>query len=273
VTTTPLFGVAEPTPQPVGYGLYSAATVLDPADPKAQNGVQWEPSTCGVASPFKVRCPTPDPLPAPNGWPVVQAYPFGVGAGVACKTVGISTADLRDRARNLLRLTEEHAVEFGYWTGQFYDPSVPGMYLAHTDATVLSVTPVAPKAALGMLEDAIGDMTGAVGVIHAARHAVGVLASDMGLRQQGGRLLTILDTPVAAGAGYPGTGPDGTRPAGTSWLYATGAVQVVRGPVQDLAPNPRDSLDRSTNDARVHAVRLVSPGHNCGVVAVPINLA
>ena len=37
---------------------------------------------------------------------------------------------------------------------------------------------------------------------------------------------------VAAGAGYPGTAPDGSDPAaGTSWIYGTGPVFIYRSDV------------------------------------------
>jgi hypothetical protein len=86
------------------------------------------------------------------------------------------------------------------------------------DPTILSATPVSPKAAVGLLEDGLVQLSGGVGVIHAPRLALGVIASDWPLRQSGGRLLTLLDTPVALGGGYDGAGADHPRPRAGSPL-------------------------------------------------------
>jgi hypothetical protein len=147
-----------------------------------------------------------------------------VVAGVRCKPVGASVDELRDAARAILRLSEQYAVERAFWRGGVWPASVTaGAVFLAQNPTILSATPVSPKAAVGMLEDALVGMSGGVGVIHAPRLALGVLGADGTLRQSGGRLLTLVDTPVALGGGYDGTGPGGTRAAGQAWLYAHGA--------------------------------------------------
>jgi hypothetical protein len=281
---TPPVLVNEPTPEAAGFGLYSAAAVLDPDDAHVQSGVMWEPSVCGLAGAFPVNCPTPAgsfPRPTVDGIPVLEAAPFGVSSGQECKLVGTSPDRLRDLARARLRYTEQTAVERAYWTGDvFAAAGVTSPHLAAGDAaaggavTVLSGTAAAPVAvkaarAVGLIEEALGGITGAVGVIHAPR----VLSEMLPSTEKGGVLRTKLGTRYAFGAGYPGTGPDGAaRPAGLAWIYGTGPVQVVRSPILDLPGDPRDALDRSTNVARIQAVRIVSLGHSCGLVAVPVDL-
>jgi hypothetical protein len=276
---TPPVLVNEPTPEATGFGLYSAASVLDPDDAHVQSGVMWEPSVCGVAGAFPVNCPTPAgsfPRPTVDGIPVLEAAPFGVSSGQECKIVGTPLDRLRDLARARLRFTEQTAVERAYWTGeQFAAAGVTSPHLAAGAAvTVLSGTAAAPVAvkpalAVGMIEEALGGLTGVVGVIHAPR----VLSELLPSAEKGGVLRTKLGTRYAFGAGYPGTGPDGAaRPDGVAWIYGTGPVQVVRSPILDLPNDPRDALDRSTNVARIQAVRVVSLGHSCGLVAVPVNL-
>jgi hypothetical protein len=275
--TTPLATLTGPTPTAYGYGLYSVASPTDSADPRAGNGAQWPMAGCGVAQAFAVDCPpadSPAALVGDDGLPWVQQFPFGVVAGVRCKPVGSTTDEMRDAARAIMRLSEQYAVERAFARGGVWPATVSADagYLAQ-DPTILSAAAVSPKAAIGMLEAAIVDMTGGVGVIHAPRIALGVLGADMTLRQQGGRLLTLVDTPVAMGGGYDGSGPDGTRPAGEAWVYATGPVQVTRGPVMDLPGDSRLAVDRTTNDTLVMALRIVSVGYACGVVGVPITLA
>lgn len=274
--TTPLAFVAEPTPEAAGYGLYSVASVLDPDDSHVQSGVMWEPSVCGIAGAFPVNCPQTAgfPLPVTDGIPLVQAFPFGVSAGQSCKLVGVPVERLQALARARLRFTEQRAVESGYATGSVFTGGVVSPHLQDAaNATILAAAPVKPAIALGLLEEALGDMTGAVGVIHAPRVAFNTL--KFSVADERGTMRTELGTKVAFGTGYRGAGPDGTgRAADLSkvWLYATGPVQVVRGPVLDLPGDPRDALDRSTNVAKVQAVRIVSVGHSCGLVAVPMTL-
>jgi hypothetical protein len=274
--TTALFTAPTPALTATGYGLLSVATVTDSTDRHAQGGSQWQTTGCGVATPFAIDCAPSESLPSltgTGGLPWVTGYPFGVVAGVSCKPVGMDVADLADEARTILRLSEQHAIERAFWKGGVWPAGVASPHLASPAAQVLTTGPVSPKAALGMLEQAIGDMTGGIGVIHAPRLAVGQLGGDMGLRQQGGRLLTLLDTPVAMGIGYDGTGPDGTRTAGQAWVYATGPVQVVRGQAFDLPADPRYAVNRETNETTVQAARIVSVAHACGIVAAQVNLA
>jgi hypothetical protein len=274
---SPLANLTGPTPTGYGYGLYSVAAPTDTADPRSGNGGQWPAVGCGVAQAFPIDCPptvAPASLVSEDGLPWVSQFPFGVVAGVRCKPVGTTVAEMQTAARAILRLSEQHAVEKALWRGGVWPDAVTAEagFLAQ-DPTILSATPVSPKAAVGLLEDGLVQLSGGVGVIHAPRLALGVIASDWPLRQSGGRLLTLLDTPVALGGGYDGSGPDGTRVAGQAWLYATGPVQITRGPVQDLPSDARLAVDRSTNDALIMATRTVSAGYACGVLGVPVTLA
>jgi hypothetical protein len=272
--TAPLATLTGPAPTGYGYGLYSVAAPADSTDPRAVNGGQWPALGCGVAKPFAIDCPpasAPASLITGSGLPWVSQFPFGVVAGVRCKPVGASVDELRDAARAILRLSEQYAVERALWRGGVWPAGTVGEFLAR-NPTILSATPVSVKAAIGMLEDALVGMSGGVGVIHAPRLALGALTADWPVRQSGGRILTMVDTPVVFGGGYDGSAPGGGRPAGTAWVYATGPVQVTRGPVQDLPSDPRLAVDRATNDALVMAVRVVSVGYACGVVGVPVTL-
>jgi hypothetical protein len=183
-----------------------------------------------------------------------------VVAGVRCKPVGASTDELRDAARAILRLSEQYAVERALWRGGVWPAGDGGAVFLAQNPTILSATPVSPKAAIGMLEDALVGLSGGVGVIHAPRLALGVLGADGTLRQSGGRMLTLVDTPVALGGGYDGSGPGGGRPAGTGVGVRDGAGAGDPGAGDDLPSDPRLAVNRATNDALVMAVRVVSVG-------------
>jgi len=270
----PLHDVEEPTPETAGYGLYSVAVPVDDPDPHAANGVQWEPTICGLATTFPVGCAVESPFPGdvPEGTDLVQAPPIGVHAGIQCKPVGTTLEHLRDVARARMRLTEQTAVERAYWTGEGWAPDVEPVHLADAVAAeILSGTALKPALAFGRLEEAIGLMTGAVGVIHAPRVAFQALKGMVS--ESRGVMRTELGTKVVFGTGYPGSGPAGqARTDEATWLYATGPVKVVRRPVIDLPENLPEALDRETNVATVQTARIVSVGHSCGLFAVPTNL-
>jgi hypothetical protein len=269
--TTPVVEVPEPTPVPAGFGLYSVAQLADPTDKHTQAGVTWRPTICGVATPFPINCPEDYTLGFVEGVPFAETRPFGIAVGLRCKLVGITIPEMREVVREQLRLTESRGVEVGYLRGEVLPDGSPSPHLHDVPAeNVLGGGPVSAAMGIGLLEEAIGNMTGAQGVIHAPRLSIGTLGGQVAA--DGGKLRTKLGTPVAFGTGYDGSGPDGTVPAGSRWLYATGPVQVTRGPVVDIPSEDREVLNRETNDATVWAARIVSVGHSCGIYAVQITL-
>jgi hypothetical protein len=270
--TTPVAEVGEPTPVPAGFGLYSVAQLADPTDRHTQAGVSWEPTICGVATPFPINCPEDYTLPFRDGMDYVETRPFGIAAGIRCKLVGTTIGDMRDAAREQLRLTESRAVEVGYLHGEVLPEDSPSPYLRNVpeDNILGGGAAVSAATGLGLLEEALGNMTGALGIIHAPRRSIGTLGAQV--VADGGRMATKLGTLVAFGSGYNGAAPGGDVPVAAAWLYATGPVQVTRGPVIDIPAEDREVLNRENNEATVWAARIVSVGHSCGTYAVQITL-
>lgn len=265
----PLGEVTGPAGQPAGFGLYSVAP---PIDATLRYGVRFLDEVASTASSFPIDCPPTWELATdgPPSW--VEAPVFGVSAGLGVDHIlGLGVDELRKLARTRLALQESAAVESVYWTGKTAGGDDAGVPSLAGTAETLSASAVSLAVGLGLLEEWIGAHTGALGVIHAARHTVGTLLAA-GVHRDGARLRTLVDTPVAVGTGYPGTGPAGTRTAGTSWLYATGPVQVMRDGVLDLPTDPRVAVDRAVGAVAIHAVRYVSVAHTVGAAAVPITL-
>lgn len=131
-------------------------------------------------------------------------------------------------------------------------------------ATDLNPAGALPEAeALAVLEGWMGRVYGSLGVIHGSRWAASLWSKR--LHSSGSKLLTRLDTPVSAGAGYPGTGPTGTAPgAGEEWVFASPALFGYRGSVfTSSAP------DLTRNDYYALAERNYVIGFDpCGVGAV-----
>lgn len=155
---------------------------------------------------------------------------FAVTNGIQCLKVGL--VDGRTRAAKRLAMSEQQRVEYEVMTGRA--GNYP--YLAGPQTTIVDGGTSTPDlvTGLGFLEQALGDVLGAQGLIHAPRYMAPVFA-DHWLTEMspGGRSRTTTSgTPVVFGAGYPPIGPDGVRPAaGDSWLYASGPVVIRRAPV------------------------------------------
>lgn len=88
-------------------------------------------------------------------------------------------------------------------------------------------------------------------------------------------LLTFTDTgAVAPGAAPPTEDTSGTAPAGEGWVYVTGSIKVIRGPVF-FTPARGDgagAVDRQINDVTVFAERTYAIQQDCIVGAVRVLL-
>lgn len=261
---------------PLPYGLFSAIT-LRPSGDRWENGVQWEGGQCLPAG----GLPAPDceapivPLDVdlgddPSVPAVSTASAFTVYGYFRGNPVGFSPEAAQVRATDHLLAREEARAEQAFWTGDLgNEPTLRGAEeLATGTAQDLEV-------GLGLLEQAVVDNYGSLGVIHMTRPA-----ALMGLRKQviesrNGRLFTALGTPVVAGAGYDGSSPDGDdAAAGQAWSYVTPAVFGYRSEVFAATSVPGDLLDRSTNTLYAVAERSYLLGYdNCGVSAALLKVA
>jgi hypothetical protein len=257
----------EPQPTPARFGLLDAARVVDSTDPHEGGGVAFEVDPLVEARTYLWTCPPPaDPSKAvETGSGLAGADPVTVYAGWGCSPAGYTMEEIERRARVALVNGEGRAIEATFWTGEADDgdPSVVWPHLAAEDADadaastadgavtflgadVLNGGVALPLGlALAALEGALGDCYPGRPTIHMTR----VAASALGARllPEGGNLVTRLGSIVAAGAGYPGSAPDGTpAAAGETWLYGTGQVTVRRSAPQ-LLGDFSSSFDRAAN--------------------------
>ena len=226
------------TPSRPSRGLLSVASVVEYDLPiRWGAGAVVDPFPCGTAEVWTPDCDDlgadnpkpPDEMgPADGG---VEFDPFHVIFLDACSTLGRApTADQDAAARASFDAAEDQAIEAEFWTGTIASGN-PALAAAET---VEAGDPAGIVDALGQLEEAIAG-TARTGVIHVTPTAAVWLARYHLITLAGARMVTPLGTPVAIGTGYPGTGPGGTpAPAGSSWMYATGAVRIHRAPVQVL---------------------------------------
>src|SRR5574339_60047 len=138
-------------------------------------------------------------------------------------------------------------------------------------ATTLTATPVDVVEAFARLESALASCYDGVGVIHIPVAVLEIAAAHMLIERSGPQLRTPGGLLVAAGAGYPGTAPDGSTPtAGVVWLYATGAVFGYRSEI--FTHDPVQALDRTDDTVKMIAERTYLLGWDCCHYAIPVSL-
>lgn len=234
-----------------------------------ESGVQFETLPCDpVGGIGAIECePGEDNLSTAIGLPKVldeagipvgTATEFTVYGHFNCSLPSVPVEVGADRAVAHLNAGEISRVEQALWTGDL--GNVPA--LASSDTEVLPGG--SPAEGIGALEQFLALNYGSLGVIHVSRALATVLLAEEVLSVQGSRLTTKLGTPVVAGAGYPGTGPDGT---GQGWAYATPALFGYRSEV--FQPDATPAV--GTNDLTAVAERTYLLGFDpCGVAAVQI---
>jgi hypothetical protein len=200
----------------------------------------------------------------------VGVGPFGVVAAEDCHPIGRDANDARAQLRARLLAGEQAAVERAIWTGEVGN----GPALALAAETLVGGEPRELLDAIGLLEKWIAETTGQVGVLHAPRWLAPRLAIANQANTSGARATTPLGTVWSLGAGYPGTGPDGTPVDDDAlWLYATGPVTVRRSPVIEPADWSSGAFNTRTNKPFLLAERIYLVDWPCPPAAVRTTLS
>lgn len=281
--------VDAPAFTPLPYGLWDA--VQKPTPPSHwQQGVTWI-EHCPTADTTYDECISvtgtgEPPAPAAKTDNVDQTFrgatPFTVYARFDCSPVGVAGAETV--ARDALARVEQQQVEAAFWTGTAGAQPVVFPHLA-ADAEVLDTQGIVLQTAasqcitgadvvhaLGELEQCLADCYAGQGVIHIPRSALPTFAAWNLVREVDGQLLTPAGNVVVVGGGYTGSSPAGAAPAaGTTWIYATGAVFGYRSD-EVFFTNVRDSLDRAENTIAMIAERTYVIAFECCLLAALINL-
>lgn len=210
----------------------------------------------------------------PNTGEVGHSSPFTVYGHFRCSPTGYSGSAAQDKATAHLLAREEARAEGALWTGDLGNvPNLAGTNGYPEPTTLAGGTAVGIGPALALLEDFLAGSYGSEGVIHMTRGAATQAAAERLVLAVGGRLTTVLGTAVAAGAGYPGSGPTGQTAAGTSWIYASPAVFGYRSEPFTSSNSPGDLFDRGHNVLTAIAERTYLLGFDpCGVAAVQVQL-
>lgn len=236
----------------------------DEGEPRWMNGVNvigypdgvpetWEPCTTGT---MRVKEDGGDQ-------PQARFDPVAIYFPLTCSTLGMGDPDrFAMRAEAVLNAVLATGLESALVKGV---PFSTNPFVADSNMTALTGnTAVSPRIGLSYLEEAIAQLTGRQGIIHATPGTVAAWGFGdalnpsnadvdetppaIGLRSPNG-------TPVIAGAGYVDADPTSqTGPTATqSWAFATGPVEVRigDGPTMDIT----EVMDRQINLVTYRAER------------------
>lgn len=261
-----------PTPGPLRYGLFSAATVTDDLGARGiATGFQVPAEGCGVIRPYDANCDTHPEKTFDEGLGYMAAEPYWVYATRQCGSVGQTAAEITASVRTKLTSLEQHQVEEQLWGGGALasDPSL---------TAALGVTTVVPGvlgagAAIAALEDAFYATYGYVGTIHLAMSGYAAVKYAGLVERQGGQLVTPIGSVWSFGSGYGITGPLDVAPAaGSAYAFMTPPVLVRRSEV--IVPDVTATMDRSLNQYMALAERVYAHTWVCdSVFAVQVPLA
>lgn len=209
VMFAPKAAVQPPVRQPLPYGLFSVFQPQSSADRWLAGGINWEALSCegAVGLPVGTTEQSGEGIfDTSIGREILgEAQPFTILGHFEDTLATANEADARAKAEEQLLLHEQRRVEQALWNGDLKNyPNLsgandPGQYPAPSDLGLFE-----PLDALAELEDYLAFQLGYLGVIHMPRHLASRFASLGMIVAKGGRMVTMLDTPVVVGAGYTG---------------------------------------------------------------------
>lgn len=264
---TPVY-IEAPAVATAAGGLYAVANVME-GDPKiGASGFHYITENCGVASSLDDPTCLTAAQRAEKTFDetdiVASTDPFAVYKGVQCVDM---TEDDSGWAQRGLELTEGIAVE---------QQVMAELLAGATDVTPTPGTAVSVRHGIALLEGVAAANYGGVPVLHMARSTATIGLAEEALHfTLDHTILTKQGALVANGGGYEGNlSPAGVAaPAGEAWIYITGAVTVVRGPVITNRVIPGTGEDGGhLNLQMALAERLVAVSAECIKYAVLVEL-
>lgn len=260
----------------VGAGVTLLDNGTDPLDPgsrwRASQGFSLEDMSCSWPDWRDDIClpTTVDPTTFPPLYDYEPGFPFVLGAGVRCSTVG--SPDLPAfyaAADRQLQLTQWNQIAYELMTGtQSTAAGRPGRSLATATALPAAANPIV---AIATLEGTFAkNYIAGPHLIHAPPQAVAYLKAENLITGQGGRWYTALGSLVVTDDAYA---IPFTAQAATVTLWGTGPI-TVRLDRQALHPEPElvDAVTVKTNDMIVRSQKLAAVAFMCAAYSIATTL-
>lgn len=207
-----------------------------------------------------------DDVIANRGPELIDTIPVALTVVDELSAFNFRLEDLRVRAERIMEAYTSRLLERELWTGEIaVQDGLPNRRLASDDT--IDVTPESlpsPQNAVAILMGSLADAGGSDGMIHVAR-SVGVRMPDAWKNEETAQSYGFV---IVNGAGYPGTGPDGT---GTNWLYATGTVNVRLGDVEIVPDELSQAIRTSDNTLTYYAQRFAAADFTGPVFACQVS--
>lgn len=253
--------VEAPAAVPYRFGLFSqvaprvANAVGVSADEHWRLGVNWVSEACATAKITTGACIDDEvgPLTPDDYCSVSEFDPFTVYAYNNGDVPGFTLAEATQNAVARLTNGEQTAAESHLWD----------LMASATSGNVTDLSAYDLLYGLGYVEQVLAEKYGGQGVIHMSRLAATMLTHD--LHVEGGRLFTVMGTPVVAGGGYDAIGDDVPN---TGLIFGSGPLVLYRG---DVDTN-QSAVDKSNNQVSIVAQRDYVLGWDCLVVAAEVTL-
>lgn len=254
--------VEAPAAVPYRFGLFSQVTprtselTVNGMNDHWRLGVEWVSQACAATKLTTGPCidENVSPLTPDTFCSVSQYDPFTVYAYNDDSVVGFTLTEAEQNAIARLTNGEQESAEEYLWT------------LATTaiGANVVDLSTYPLWYGLGYVEQLLAEAYGGQGVIHMNRLAATMLADQLHI--EGGRLFTLLGTPVVAGAGYEKVGASAPTEA---LIYGTGPLVMYRGEID----TQQSAIDKTTNQQSIIAQRDYVIGWDCLIVGAEVTLA
>lgn len=271
--------VEAPPIKPLAHGLFSVVDFRPSG--RFETGIEWEPrggtalidGISAVHADVLDMTGLPKTLDGQSDPALNEAFPFTVYAQWKKSPTSFGVADAQAKANDQLAKWEQMRVEQALWTGDLLnDPNLQGAN-GSTAPTVLTEVKATYAGGLAALEDFLGSVLGQAGIIHMSRSMALLGIDERVLEVKSGRLQTSLGTPVVAGAGYPGTAPEGNPSITTRWVYATSPIIGYRSEVFESSNRAGDLFNQGTNDLYAIAERTYLLGYEqAGIGAVEVTI-
>lgn len=246
--------VEAPAVVPHPHGIFAVAEPRVMTEAHWRLGVQWQSHGCVATDSTTSPCFIEDEIAAltpDDGCSVSTFDPFTVYAYSNAAVIGRTLDQHRDDAITRLLAGEQFGVEAEFWA------------MMTSEVTTVNLTGYTARYALGVVEQLLGETYGGTGVIHVNRATAIILDDAIGV--SGGRMQTVLGTPVVVGAGYDQLA---SPPDGTGLIYGTGPVVLYRGDVDTR----QSAVDRSLNEVSIIAQRDYVLGWDCTIVGAQVTL-
>jgi hypothetical protein len=267
--TMPGAYLTTPTPEPLKGTLLHAASITEDLRWMDTEGISLSYNCLPTGSLAVWPCPDEEqPTKTFNGPLWQDGFRFQTYAGVICESIGFDMQDAYENATRVFLAKESVAVEQALMAQRFIASA--GNWAAPTDITPASGA-VKPAVGLALLEQHAGVTYAGTPTLHATRAIGALLFDSAGVKLDGNVLRSPQGSKVASGAGYgiANQSPAGVAaPAGESWLYATGEVQIARGSL--ITPEPQ--LNRDNNAVTVLVERPYIAVVDCFAAAVRVKV-